>query len=370
MLNTRRHQRHFYYLVFPVAVSASVVAMLISMEYVAIVWLRPDSFGDPFGSVVVDFVISDNGTIGAFVVADDGDASSHKGPRYRVGFIDMRHGKLRGELLTLASRPKRLLPRDGPSNFLIGGFDGSIVSADCRFSTVEPICFGTPNNCVLASLHRAKNRTTIICFETASIKARQEKTGELIWERRAENIADVAINDSGKWLYCGMFTGEVLQIDAGTGQLERVCVQHNGEVLRLTVSPCGEYLASVVSHGHLVMTRLSDGKTVWTSYAFTTSKPTFTGDGTRLVVVEQRVGAPNRLVAIDACSGARLFDVGEHNRAVGVRCTADGNLYSWGSDGCIKAWDLNGRQQRWLSRPVIKRDQRQIVLAAIEVPAS
>jgi len=342
--------------------------MLVAMEYVAIVWLRPDSFQASFGSEIIDFAISADGEIGAFVLADNGEMAKHEIRRHRIEFIDMRRGKLDGELLTLPLMPKRVLPRDGQSGFFVGCSDGSIVYADCRSEASEPIRSFIQTDRALIQTNRtvvnlvyARERKSVIIRDLDSISARQADTGELLWQRRFEKDLCVAVDDFGKWLYCGLNSGEVLQINAASGQTERVCAQHDTGAVRLTVSPCGEFLASVLTQGQLVMTRLVDGKAVWTGRTSPNCKPAFSIDGKRLVIVDDT--RQSRLLVINARSGVQLFVLGKHERVVGIRCAPDGNVYSWGYDGGIIAWSLDSRQKRWQSHPARMQDRQQGVLA-------
>ena len=363
MLDSTLHTRH-HHARRAVGASVSMVMALVAMEYVVLVWIRPDSFQNPLGSQITDFAISDNGEIGAFILADTGDMANREIRRYRVGFVDLRHGKPHGGLLTLSSTPKRVLKCDGQSGLFIGCWDGSIAYVDSRFETSEPVRFAPQADCLVTNLLYAReSKAVIVCGE--SITARQADTGELLWQRHFAEHRAMAIDDFGKSLYCGLASGEVLQIDPASGHLQRVCAEHDHEVLQLTVSPSGDYLASVLKTGVVVMTRLIDSKVVWKGRASTTCEPAFSVDGTRLVIADYTT--QRRLLVIDARSGVQLFALGEHKGVFGVRRGANGNVYSWGSDGCIVAWDLDHRQQRWLSHPANQQGRQLAMLAAIGV---
>ena len=146
-----------------------------------------DSFQASFGSKIIDFAISADGEIGAFVLADNGEMAKHEIRRHRIGFIDMRRGKLDGELLTLPLMPKRVLPRDGQSGFFVGCSDGSIVYADCRSEASEPIRSFVQTDRALIQTNRtvvnlvyARERKSVIIRDLDSISARQADTGELL----------------------------------------------------------------------------------------------------------------------------------------------------------------------------------------------
>ncbi len=353
-----------------VALSALAVALLAAMEYGAFTWLRRDLLKNPLGSQITEFAVSNNGEIGAFVLADNGDLADrklHRGQvsfvrRYRLGFLDLHGGKLQGELLTLPSAPMSVLPSDGHSEFLIGCRDGSIVRFACRSEASQPTRFAKQADYMVTNLLHARESKAII-VRGESIFAWHADTGELSWQRRFKGHRALAIDDCGRWLFCGLGSGDILQVDATTGRVERVCSQRGGEVAQIAVSPCCEYLACVLIDGRLALTRLPDGKDIWTGRASGSAAPAFSADG-RLLIIND-FAASGRLRVISASSGAPLFELGKHEGIVaGIRCAADGTVYSWGADGCITAWALDRRQQVWMSHPANEQGRRRPLLAA------
>ncbi len=331
-----------------VAVSASIVTLLVATECVLVTCLWPGAWHNPLGSQITAFALSEHDELGTFVLADNGDGADLAARRYRVGFISIGHGAPRGDLVSLPSVPTSVIPRVGHAGVFIGCRDGTIVYVDHQTSSSDPAFFDRHMDGQLTSLLYAEASRMVI-GTGEMFTAWQADTGKLVWQRQIPRARATAIDAGGQRLYCGLVSGEILQIDPGTGQLQGVCAVPGAGVLRIAVSPYGDYLACLVETGNVVMIRLADGATLWSCPASMSCEPAFLRNGRQMVVADATT--QRQLLILDVRSGELRGSLGMHAGVVGIRTSADGLVYSWGHDGRIVAWELEHRRQLWQSRP-------------------
>jgi outer membrane protein assembly factor BamB len=74
--------------------------------------------------------------------------------------------------------------------------------------------------------------------------------------------------------------------------------------------------------------------------------PHFIADGQSIVTLLP--GDRERLSILDTVTGQVQLELGTHSKAIGVSSTSVlGQVYSWGLDGKLKAWDLQNGAVKW-----------------------
>jgi WD40 repeat protein len=152
----------------------------------------------------------------------------------------------------------------------------------------------------------------------------------------------IAMPPDRKRLWCGCADGALLEFDLASGRVANKLTAHQGSVMEVAICRAGVRLASLGSDHRLVVADLTSGAALWECRQLVALPMlAFSPDGESLVSAES-LGSGWILTVRDARTGrprARLDELDCFYR--GAEFSADGRLFTWGTDGTIRDW---GRQ--------------------------
>lgn len=186
-------------------------------------------------------------------------------------------------------------------------------------------------------------------MNTATLWDRRAK--KCLWQRSDIDVTYAAFAPDSRRLFCGLESGEVLDIELTTGQTVRKVAKHLTYCTGVVVSPAEDRLGSIDALGHLTLTDLTTGEAIWRKqYAVllggkptvTPVCPQFSPSGRELVLV--CAARQGQVVVCDAATGREL----EASQWVcsdikGCAVTEDGTYCFWDDVGTISLWNRQSR---------------------------
>ncbi len=332
--------------------SLVVVGILILTEYLILQERGGDEMAERlYRSQISDLVMLSNGEVAAYVLSTSAKPSS---PVHQfIGFIDLSTGQSIRSAHEMRSGICCTFPSSDRTALCVSANDGSTHRLN-NFGAIESR-LDLPEGSYIAGHLNFSNAILVVCGN--SITALQIETWKVLWSCTLSEAPCRAICNVADRLYCATISGEILQLEASSGNLVRICARLEGEILRLAVSPCGSFLAAVLPGWELVVTELSTGEKLWAHSTAPQCTPIFSPDGQSLLVP----AANSQLLVHDSKSGEQLFALGKHEGVLGVNWPARSDFVcSWGTDGCIKSWNIQGGTANWHFRPAIGNSRLQI----------
>jgi WD40 repeat protein len=222
----------------------------------------------------------------------------------------------------------------------IGGEEGAIYTWDASNSQVAPRSLGRhPGSVTLAADHAGRwlvsSNDRAVCLW--DLQARQMK-----WRRNDLMTTKLVTHPVSDRILCGTAQGEVLELDLATGNTLRTIARHgDGSVECLSVSANGMQVASIGDDRRLIVTDWQRAETVWSRPHHPTSQACFSPAGNTLVS-SGLVDDAWTLLTWDAATGEQRAKLMGHKGAIlGLAFAPDGfALYSWGTDGTIRTWNI------------------------------
>jgi len=163
------------------------------------------------------------------------------------------------------------------------------------------------------------------------------ESGQLQWQREDIWVKRAVFVPQSHRLICGLATGEIQELDAATGQTRRQLSLHRSQIRSLSVSPCGEYLASTAATGECVISRLDNGEVLWTRRYRHDALAEFAADGDSVVVANAFRGCS--LATADAATGDPIMHgLVLSSTILKVRPVADGTVFLTSGQPFVTAW--------------------------------
>jgi WD40 repeat protein len=152
--------------------------------------------------------------------------------------------------------------------------------------------------------------------------------GRWLWRRDDLLVASARFLPCGKRLVCGQSTGQVLILDAATGDTLQTLHRHLVAVSRLAVSPDGRWLASLDGYGNCFLTEPSSGRRAWSARYELTVLFQFSSCGRQFVVANSRGGLDLAVVATATGEVLRVFNEWDDGIA-GLSLAPSGAVVVW-----------------------------------------
>jgi hypothetical protein len=332
-----------------IGVSLLAVAVLATAEGLLLRWLGFSWKAAPDRISVLHFCAP----------KDKGPAASVFWLRSAESSVGLRHG------LQLHSWPlgrasvcyawDHLTPRSATwigahGKLALGSLEGTIYTWDASNRDRTPQALGSHLGCAMLLAADADGRWLasandwLLCLWDVAER-------RLRWRRTDLIVNCVILHPLSNNLICGTAMGEVLELDLNTGCTLRIVTRHAAGVDCVAISNSGARVASIGYDRRLIVTDWQSAQTVWCQRHYPGGEVCFSPDGTTLVSAGYTDDCWS-LLAWDAASGDRRSSfVGHTGPILGLTFTSDETLYSWGSDGTIRTWDLALGQPTSTYRP-------------------
>jgi WD40 repeat protein len=173
----------------------------------------------------------------------------------------------------------------------------------------------------------------------------------LLWRRDALEANCIALDPRSRRLICGLRDGQIVELDSASGRTLRLLARMAYPVCQVAISPDGQSVVGIGAEGRILTLEASSGECRWQDagspcHAGGFRVASFSPCGKMLVTVAKE--DIRKLAIWSASTGQWLGYLQGHSRAVaGASFASDGKLYSWGTDGTIRAWNV--QQQAPLS---------------------
>jgi WD40 repeat protein len=294
------------------------------------VWL------DPHASVA-ECLLDDNGKIAVSLI----HAQSSRGYSGRRNFLamhDLKSGRRAVRLPWPELQPSSIAASPTSKLIAVACRDKSIVVVDLDNPSHPPRPIGRHKAAPACRLALSGDGRWLASLDSRCLYVWDMHSGKLHWRCECGATSLAMPSDLGR-LWCGCIDGSLLEFDLDSGHVVRTLASHDGAVTEIAVCRAGLRLASLGSDQRLVVTDLMIGAELWECrqlvampmLAFSPDGETIvsaqtSGSGWILTLRDARLGRPHaRLDAVDGfCRGAGF--------------TADGRLFTWGSDGTIRDW--------------------------------
>jgi WD40 repeat protein len=166
-------------------------------------------------------------------------------------------------------------------------------------------------------------------------------TRRLQWRRDNLVTNALAMHPTSSTILCGTTKGEVLELDTSSGRTLRMVTRHADAVSCLAISSDGQRLASLGYDRRLVVTHWERAEALWTQPHYPVGAVCFSPAGDTLVSAGF-LGESWALLTWDPATGEQQARLLGHEKAVlGLAFAPDNTLYSWGTDGSVRGWDLS-----------------------------
>lgn len=230
----------------------------------------------------------------------------------------------------------------------LAGRDGAIYAARVAKPDAPPVLIGRHVERDAVGLECSADGRFLVSLGPCSLNAWDLESGELAWRRDdIDAVNCFAIDSRRQSVVCGLLSGELAEIDISSGRTIRSVLRPQWTVLEINISADGHRLACVGSGGQILLLNWPAATPAWQNECFPRHSAAarlalFSPCGKLLITPAQE---NMRTLAIwNAETGQRLGELVGHTKPVcGAMFADDGRLYSWGTDGTIRSWDVHQR---------------------------
>jgi hypothetical protein len=157
--------------------------------------------------------------------------------------------------------------------------------------------------------------------------------GRCLWRRDDLSVASARFLPGASRLLCGLYRGDVVVLDAASGQTLEKLHRHPDGIIGLAVSPVGEWLASFDALGNCFLTELGSRRRAWSArYEPTTATFQFSACGRQLLIANPRIGVDLAVVASATGEVEREFSDWDDGVA-GLSLAESGAVLVWSNRG-------------------------------------
>jgi hypothetical protein len=254
-------------------------------------------------------------------------------PRRQVaGVFDLAASPPRLEILQTASPARKIvLAPHGACGFLTT-LSGDLYAFDLAGDLRNPAYLGShhqPGPPVLESSGDGSQVVMgcdgVLCWDRAMERC--------LWRRDDLSASSARFLPDGTRLVVSLYSGEVLVLDAATGQTRAELYRASSTAIDLAVSPKGEWLAALHGHNTCFVIELCSGRKAWSArYDSTAVKIRFSPRGGQLILANPRPGVDLEIVA--TASGEVQREISDWEDEVEALSEAPG--------GAVLVWSKRG----------------------------
>ncbi len=227
----------------------------------------------------------------------------------------------------------------------IGDWCGAIYSLDLQQAELSPQPFAEHNDGSVAALAASADGEWVLSQGTDFLHGFQRSDSQERWQ-----LYDVAHNcfvirpDALRVIIANR-RKEIVEIDLATGRTLRTLARTEHSLLNMALDAEGNKLALVGADGCIQLLDSHTGKTLWSwrprrQQIAAGRIAAFSPSGKFLVTAAEE--GSESLTLWNTATGQQLKKLQGHtSMIIGAAFDERGMLRSWGSDGTIRAWDLN-----------------------------
>jgi WD40 repeat protein len=224
-------------------------------------------------------------------------------------------------------------------NVAFVSIEGTIYTWDTSNPGEMPEVLGSHKACANVLAVTGDGRR-LVAASDVRLSAWDLQRREMIWSRDDVGVMTLAIHPTSGTITCGTTMGQVLEVDMATGNSLRTVTEHVGGVDCLAISADGTKMASIGVDRRLTLCDWSTGQALWTRPHHANSEVCLSPDGQTLVT-SGFVDNAWAIVTWNTATGEEKQKLlGHRNVILGLHVTPDNTLYSWGTDGTVRTWDM------------------------------
>jgi WD40 repeat protein len=265
---------------------------------------------------------------------------------HAVAIYDLSSEPPSPEFLCPELTPHRVAaPRSG-SWIYIATDQGELFALDVEERPHSPIYLGRHDYTHVALLECSDDGSIVTAAGLNIAIAWHRETKQVLWRREDLQAYCGAFVSGGSRFVCGLENGEVLELDAATGETLRKLADHGRWVNELAVSPRGDYMATIDLDDRLIVTDLVRGEVVWSRMLRQfvsgmvpelTVRPVFSSNGQSLAVVD--LVHRERIVFVRPSDGLVTHSRASRGLIVkGLAIAKNGTCYSWDYGATVAEW--------------------------------
>jgi WD40 repeat protein len=222
--------------------------------------------------------------------------------------------------------------------------EGAIYSVVAGRPQTAPLLVATQAGHDIHALECSPDGSTLLSIATRGVCAWNTVSGERRWQRCDLSANSVSFDPSSRRVVCGLVDGEVVELDAQTGDTLRSVTRLPYAVNEVRVSPCGRWVACVGYERRVALLNWPRGERVWQSAGpdnFAGSFRVLCFSPSSRLLVTAAAHDVSHLTVWDTATGRSRGTLRGHEGVVlGARFVAEGRLVSWGTDGTVRTWDV------------------------------
>jgi hypothetical protein len=212
----------------------------------------------------------------------------------------------------------------------------------CEIS-LPPRLLGKHHAGYVPVLECATDGSLILIGDVDSISAWDPACDKCLWRRDDLKVQCGCFLADTTRFFCGLHSGEILELDALTGATNRTISSHCLRAVSLEVSRDGERIVATDFYYGSVVVDLKNDKKLWSRpFSVSGSVPRFSPDSRTLLA-----SCPckrSRVVIYSAATGDEVGElVGPKGELHGLTVTRNGTVFGWDRTGTITAWNLASR---------------------------
>ncbi len=325
------------------SVSLGTLLLLSACEYMRLRYVQDKTRLIQNDVRVTEFCPIDDAEIGFYACRESFEGAEGS-PRYRIGILGLARGETLGTEQYFSERISCLATGEKNTGF-VGFVSGDIVRAKIPLDPITELRYKQLDK-ELNGVWRCSG-LQLIAFNSARVFAIDSRTFRRLWEQSFDGENILAVEVQGKGVFCATDRGCLRHLDLRSGELHS---QWNveGPIVRLAVAETKELVGVVVGKGKLIIWDTKNDRPLWVRQLKGLCRTTFSPDGERLVIVDDHGASTIQMVHPE--SGFILSTLESHPFATGAKYSADGQkLFTWGKDGCIRAWSAVDSRLLWVS---------------------
>ena len=233
---------------------------------------------------------------------------------------------------------------------IVGAADGALYTTNLSHLSA-PARMGQQTDGEVLCLECTTDERFLVSAGHANLYGWDLESRALLWRREALEANCIALDPRSRRLICGLRDGQIVELDSASGRTLRLLARMAYPVRQVAISPDGRSVVGIGAEGRILALEASSGECRWQDagspyHAGGFRVASFSPCGKMLVTVAKE--DIRKLAIWSASTGQWLGYLQGHSRAVaGASFASDGKLYSWGTDGTIRAWNV--QQQSSLS---------------------
>ncbi len=279
-----------------------------------------------------------------FLMAELVDSREESLLHHHVGWINLSDGQPSRASRTYIDNVRCIqLANDGQSILLAVG-EGDLARLHCSPKT----CIHTDMQVFCKGVNRIFSRDGqgIVYLDGDMLAAMDGDTQQVLWRRSFDSFGVFCPTKDFSACYFASNAGELLQLNCENGEIiNRSKISKIG-IGRAVVDHAGEKIAITQLNGRIAVVSLKDMSPLWNSETTLSFSPVFSNDGRYLV---NFIGDENSTIDIlHADTGKIRMKLDKRRGLIGATFSNDDRiLYTWGMQGTIQAWDVEGGKLIW-----------------------